>query len=97
MSVKKLIKQYSIAQARNQFTALVRDVEQEQRVELTRHGKPVAVLISMQTYQRLSKPQTGFWDAYQSFQQAVDLPALKIEDDIFSAVRDKNPGRDITW
>ncbi len=53
-------KQYSIAEARNHFTAIVRDVEREAAVELTRRGKPVAVLLSVQEYKRLSSNKGGF-------------------------------------
>lgn len=48
---------YSIAEAKNQFSALVHDAEQGQAVRLTRRGKPVAVLISTEQYERLSNPR----------------------------------------
>ena len=49
-----MLKQYSIAKARDHFTSLVRTVERESAVELTRRGKPVAVILSIREYERLS-------------------------------------------
>jgi prevent-host-death family protein len=48
-------KSYSIAEARDNFAAMVRDIEERVSViELTRRGKPVAVLLSVGEYRRLS-------------------------------------------
>ena len=68
-----MLGQYSIAEARNHFTALVRAVERESAVELTRRGKPVAVVLSIQEYERLLTRQTRFWEAYSAFRERVNL------------------------
>jgi antitoxin Phd len=47
-------RQYSVTEARHHFTALVEEVEQGAILELTRRGKPVAVLLSFQEYKRLA-------------------------------------------
>jgi prevent-host-death family protein len=88
-------KQYSIAEARNHFTAIVRDVERESTVELTRRGKPVAVLLSVQEYKRLSSGKGGFWQAFTAFRNRVNLQELGIEPNIFTGLRDQSPGREI--
>jgi prevent-host-death family protein len=90
-------KQYSIAQARDHFTSLVRDVERESVVELTRRGKPVAVLLSIQEYNRLSSGKSGFWKALTAFQNRVNLQELDIEPSIFVDLRDRSPGREVSW
>jgi len=89
-------KQYSIAEARNRFTAIVRDVERESAVELTRRGKPVAVLLSIQEYKRLSGNKGGFWKAFTAFRNRVNLQELGIEPDIFTGLRDQSPGREVS-
>jgi prevent-host-death family protein len=89
-----MIKRYSIAEARNRFTSLVRDVETAPGVEITRHGEPVAVLLSYRQYQHLSNRQ-DFWDSYESFCKVFDLSTLKIETEIFEDVRDTSPGREV--
>ncbi len=89
-------KQYSIAEARNHFTAIVRDVEQESAVELTRRGKPVAVLLSIQEYKRLSSDKGSFWKAFTVFRDRVNLQELGIEPEIFNGLRDQSPGREVS-
>ncbi len=92
-----MLRKYSIAEARNHFTTLVHDVEQASVIELTRRGKPVAVLLSIQEYRRLSTGQTGFWNAYATFQDSINLQKLNIEPDIFKEARDVSPGRKVNW
>lgn len=86
-------KSYSIAEARNRFTAIIRDAETSPAVEITRHGEPVAVLISWQQYQRLSAKK-DFWAAYNAFQEVFDLSELQIEPALFEGLRDSSPGRE---
>jgi prevent-host-death family protein len=88
-------KRFSIAEARDQFTSLVREVEKTPAVEITRRGEPVAVLLSWREYQRLSS-QAKFWDSYSSFRQKFDLAKLAIEPQIFEGVRDPSPGRQVS-
>ena len=92
-----MLKQYSIAKARDHFTSLVRVVERESAVELTRRGKPVAVMLSIREYERLSARQTGFWEAYSVFREQVNLQELGIEPDTFAGLRDRSPGREVRW
>ena len=92
-----MLKQYSIAEARNHFTALVRAVERESAIELTRRGKPVAVMLSIQEYKRLLVRQAGFWEAYSAFREQVNLEELGIEPDTFAGLRDRSPGREVRW
>ena len=55
---------YSIAEAKNNLSGLVHEAEQGRPVRLTRRGKPVAVLISTEQYERLSKPRKKIeWSA----------------------------------
>lgn len=92
-----MLKQRSIAEARDHFTALVRDVEQEAVIELTRHGKPVAVLLSIDEYRRLTAGKVDFWQAYTAFREKVDLQQLDIRPEIFTDARDRAPGREVDW
>jgi antitoxin Phd len=92
-----MLEQYSIAKARNHFTSLVRAVERESAIELTRRGKPVAVMLSIQEYERLLARQAGFWEAYSAFRERVNLQELGIEPDTFAGLRDRSPGRELRW
>jgi prevent-host-death family protein len=90
-------KKYSIAEARHNLAALVHHVERISSIELTRRGEPVAVLLSIQEYQRLLSKQTNFWDAYSAFRRSIDLARLNIEPSVFEGVRDPSPGREVRW
>jgi prevent-host-death family protein len=86
---------YSIAEARQNLAALVHELEQKDHIELTRRGEPVAVLLSLRAYQRLTASKMNFWEAYQGFQQTHALAELNIGPEIFENVRDQAAGRDV--
>ena len=65
-------------------------------MELTRRGKPVAILVGVEDFERLSKKKPGFWEAYQEFRRTADLAEID-PDEIFRDVRDQSPGRDFNW
>jgi antitoxin Phd len=93
-----MTKKYSIAEARDNLPAVVHEVEDGTLVELTRRGKPVAVLLGIDQYEKLAEGRRDFWDAYQEFRRAFDLVQLGIDpDEVFAAVRDPSPGRDFSW
>ena len=50
----------TIYDARNNFSALVKKAEQGEPVELTRHDKPVAVIISYDEYEKRGKKKSFF-------------------------------------
>ncbi len=90
-----MIRQYSIAEARNNLPNLVREAEHGVPVELTRRGRPVAVLLSIGEFQRLTSGREDAWTAFERFRSAHDLSTLNI-DEIYQGVRDRSPGREVT-
>ena len=89
-----MARQYSIAEARDRLPGIVHDVEAGSPVELTRRGKPVAVLMSVDEYHRLSGGRRDFWAAYQRWRASIDPADLEGEDP-FADVRDRSPGREV--
>lgn len=85
---------YSIAEAKNALPSLVHAAETGQCVQITRRGKPVAVLLSMEDYARLTNPQPTFSAALQAF---FKLPPEDLSPDPFAHVRDASPGRSFDW
>ncbi len=86
---------YSIAEARNQFTTLIRNAENNaEAVKVMRHGKPVAIILSIAEYERLieTRPKPDFETAYQQFREKWQDVSVGTEDDIWSDVRDKSTG-----
>jgi len=89
-------KQYSFAEARDRLAHVVQEAEQGTLVELTRRGKPVAVVLSLDAYERLSRKLRSFWTSYQEFRRK--FADLDVEtQDAFADVRDSSPGRDFSW
>lgn len=84
---------YSIATARNRLPALVHEVENGPAVELTRRGRPVAVLLSVSEYRNLQPQPHDFLDAVLSFRADQNLADLDAED-VWDAVRDRSTGLD---
>ena len=87
---------YSISDARSRFPTLVKEAEGGKRVELTRNGKPVAVVVGWEAYEEMSARRRGFYDAAMEFRKKYDLDKLDLDpDEIFRDVRDKSPGRKV--
>lgn len=93
-----MVKKYSIAEARDNFTSMVHEAEEGTQVELTRRGKPVAVLIGVEDFEKLSDTKKDFGEAYQEFRRRLDRANIEIDpDEIWGDVRDQSPGRDFEW
>jgi prevent-host-death family protein len=93
-----MTKRYSIAEARGKLPGVIHEAEAGARVELTRRGKPVAVLLGIEEYERLAGGRRDFWEAYEAFRREFDLGQLGIEpDEIFGGIRDSSRGRAFSW
>lgn len=89
---------FSIAEARNNFAALIRDVEEtDQPVEVTRRGQPVAVILSTEQYALLlgQERKRDFWQAYQEWREKWQVDEWEDDIDPFVGLRDDSPGRSI--
>lgn len=91
-------KQYPIAEAKNKLPAIIHDVEEGSIVQFTRRGRPVAVLVSLGDYERLSKQKKGFWAALQAFRSnMLQYEDIVIGDADFKGLRDTDSGREMYW
>jgi prevent-host-death family protein len=89
---------YSIAEARNRFAQIVHDAENGKPVQITRRGKPVAIVLSLSEYQRLISEKLGFGAALAEFRQKYQIQALDINpDEVFNDVRDRSFGREVIF
>lgn len=89
--------QYSIANAKNKLPSIIHSLENRRVVKLTRHGRPVAVLVSIKEYHRLSRKKEGFWNALQAFRNHVEKENLQITGEEFENLRDDSAGREIDF
>ena len=95
--VSDLEKQYTIVDAKNKLPALIHHVETGQAVELTRHGRPVAVLLSIKDYKRLNRKRDGFWRALVAFRSQLEKESIYSENDDFENLRDRSSGREVNF
>jgi prevent-host-death family protein len=94
--MNKPFEQYSIAQARDRLASIVHDVEKGQSVEITRRGKPVAVILSVDEYERVMLGKIDFGKSLEKFRQEMQIEELEINpDEIFGKLRDSSPGREV--
>lgn len=87
-------RRFSIAEARQQFAAIVHELDGETPVEITRRGEPVAVLLSRTAYERLVRGSMGFWAAYEAYRATYEHSYVT-EDNPFEHIRDTSPGRPV--
>lgn len=87
---------YSIADARTSLPTIVDQAEAGQRVELTRRGKPVAVVVSLREFERLRGDRPRFSDAYRTFLAKYSLKEVGFDDDFAASTRDKGTGRKVS-
>lgn len=96
MATKK--KTWSVAEAKNELPRLLRQAESGEPVVLTRHGREVAAIVSIETYRSLEKPRPDFWDVVQEVRRRHDFEALQIDvDEVFDSGRDRSLGKDVSW
>jgi prevent-host-death family protein len=88
-----MLTKYSISEARSRLPRIIRRVERGAHAELTRRGKPVAVLVSAEEYERITGERRDLWETLMTFRETNDLGDLDIES-IYADVRDRAPGRE---
>jgi prevent-host-death family protein len=90
-----MLKRYSIAEARAHLPAIVDQAEGGHEVELTRRGKPVAVVLSLREFSRLRNDRPSFGDAYEKYLENHAPEKIGLDDDFFESIRDRSPGRKV--
>jgi prevent-host-death family protein len=96
MYIASMPRSYSIADARSNLPSIVDEAEAGQAIELTRRGKPVAVIVSLRELERLRGTRTQFSDAYGKFLAAHSLREVGIDPEVFESTRDREPGRKVS-
>ena len=87
---------YSIAEARTNLPAIVDQAEAGLTVELTRRGKPVAVIVSLREFERSRTDRARFGDVYGNFLEKHVLEEIGLEPDFSTSLRDKAQGRKVS-
>jgi len=88
-------KQFSIAEAKNKLPAIIHEVEHGPPATLTRHGTPVAVVISVRQYEAMTQHKPDFWNAIVKWRQSIQADGDAVSDTDFNNLRDKSTGREV--
>jgi len=91
----KMTKQYSIADARRNLPSLVDEAEAGSEVQLTRRGRAVAVVVSVEEYERLKANRVGFSEAYEAFRKQFPADGDALGPRYFESLRDRGVGRKV--
>jgi prevent-host-death family protein len=95
MYIKGMTKSYSVADARAHLPNILGEVEAGKEVQLTRRGRPVAVVLSPERLDALRRARTGFGDAFRAFAARHSPEEIGLEADFFDSLRDRAPGRKV--
>ena len=93
--INDMSRQYSIVEARNSLPAIVDQAEAGAEVQLTRRGKPVAVVVGLRLLDELRGGRTDFRGAYRAFLGLYSLDDVGLEPDFFASAREKGSGRKV--
>lgn len=79
----------SIAEAKNQLPALIHKAESGEAVTITRRGKPVAVVISFEEYERVRGAAASWMDRLDAWRADLPEEAEGLTEAELDAVRDR--------
>lgn len=89
------VTQYSVSEARGRLPDLIEEAQAGEAVQLTRHGKTVAVLVSAREFERMKKGGKTFAEAYAEYRQKFPEGELDLPADYWESIRDRSPGREV--
>jgi len=90
------MKTSTIAEAKNNLSQLIHQLESDEAIHLTRHGKPVAVMLSEANYQKLTHKDNSLYQAIQQWRNNIDTDSGLTETELKN-VRATSQGREFSW
>jgi len=90
-----MTKIYTVAKAKEQLSALLREVERGATVELTRRGKPVAVVLASSDYERLRGGTGTFTQALEGLRRRKGFRGVDLPPGFIDGLRDREAGRPV--
>lgn len=83
-----MLARLSVADARRQFPQLIQRAEGGEAIQISRHGTPVAVVISTVEYERLTQARPSLPDMLASWRKrAADAGVDELGEGVFDGVR----------
>jgi len=92
-----MTRKVSVAEAKGKLPSILHEVERGLRVEITRHGKSVAVIVPTGEYERLREKGKGFWNDLEKVRRIMASEGISVEDTDFRDLRDTAGGRSFEW
>jgi len=93
----------SIAETKDNLPKYIHEAETGNDICITRHGKAVAMLVSMERYNTVvaKEKDKGIYGAIMQWRKQLDTPN-KSNDELWTdkeidALRDKSPARGFSW
>jgi len=88
----------SIAETKNNLPKFIHEAENGNDICITRHGKPVAVLVSIERYKNKFSDENSLFDAIMTWRSKLESSDGDLfTDSEIDALRDKSPARDFSW
>jgi len=89
----------SIAETKDNLPKYIHEVETGNDICITRHGKAVAMLVSIKRYEaKFTEQDRGVYGAIMAWRNQLDNTADELwADAAIDTLRDKSPGRDFSW
>lgn len=92
------MKTSTIAEAKNNLSHLIHQLEVEEPIHLTRYGKPVAVMMSEAQYEKLISPVISLNSAILNWRNQLDEPLdIGLNDEELKTIRKESSGREFSW
>lgn len=89
------MKNATITDAKNNLPKLIHAAEAGEDIHISRHGKPVAVIISEERYQQLSQQESGVYLAIMEWRK--EYGSVELSDQEVDSWRDRSEPRDFAW
>ncbi len=90
------MKTSTIADAKNNLSQLIHQLDAIEAIHLTRHGKPVAVMLSEANYRRLTQKNNSVYQAIQSWRSQLDEDWAWTDTEL-NALRATSREREFAW
>ncbi len=86
----------TIAEAKNNLSQLIYQLESDETIHLTRHGKTVAVMLSEANYQKLVHKNNSLYQAIQQWRSELKDETTLTEAELKN-IRTSSQERVFTW
>ena len=90
------MKTSTIANAKNNLSQLINQLDSNEAIHLTKHGKPVAVMLSEAHYQKLTQKRTGLYAAIQQWRSQMNGDGALSETEL-NELRAAGRDRTFSW